>query len=175
MEKEILYRDGSAGSPAVGKRLLFILFILLLIVSMIEAQEDSEEKFSSVKVTLVEQESLKPVAYCNVMLLQNGKQIQLKSTNKDGEVVFENLGPGLYDIQGIDKMYKESILKNVILDEDDELSVTIKVVALKTEFDDISKQLVFEEASVDSKKKGHAILQITANVLTILCYVLGRR
>lgn len=160
---------------AAGKKVIIVLFLFLLLISMTKAQDSLQEGIGRIKITLIDRTSLKPLPFANVQISENGRQVNIRSANKHGEIEFTDLVAGTYSIKGFDQGYKDAELSGLIMEEGDELIITLKMQNLHVTPQDISKNMMLQQAEVQSRKRGHAFLQITANVLTIICYVIGNR
>jgi hypothetical protein len=160
---------------AAGKKIMIILFLLLILISMTKAQDTNETKQGTIKVSLIDRQSYKPLPFANVILSENGRQVTIQSTNKNGEVEFNDVKPGTYNIKSFEQGFLEAELQGINLEAEDELTITLKLQSATILPQELPQDMLLQQAQVQSRKKGHAFLQITANVLTIICYVIGRR
>lgn len=88
-----------------------ILLVLLVLFASSAMAGDS----AMVKLQVIDKSNNEAIPFANVVAYQDGVQVNVGTTNMDGEFIFRNLPPGKYDFKAVYVGYQAQEIKGVNL------------------------------------------------------------
>lgn len=86
-------------------RQFFVLILMIIFVQIIHAQ--------TISGRILDEKTNEGLPFANVILLQDGKQINGTTTDLDGNYIFENVKTGTYDVEAVYVGYPNRKIEDV--------------------------------------------------------------